>query len=233
MKNKPRHGEVASDEYDKLIQEVKKEFQLSFGKLSDELKKLREDFSSEFRELNNSITTLRREAQEKDLVIENLTNQVNHLDQYGRNKHFELSNVEETDGEIVEAIILKVADKLNITLREQDIEAAHRIPTRVGSRPARIIVQLASRRLRDEFIANRRKVITNQQITGSLNKHQIYINENLCPYYRELLWKAKTQAKEANYKFVWFKNSKILARKDENSRQVLYINSFSDIDKIK
>jgi hypothetical protein len=133
----------------------------------------------------------------------------------------------------VESIVLKVATALNIELLASDIEAAHRIPSRTATtKPARIIVRVLSRKKRDLFLAKRREVITNQHI-GLQSTQRIYVNDNLAPFYRELLWKSKIKAREQDFKFVWFKNNKILVKRDENTHQVLVINSFGDLDKIQ
>jgi Baculovirus FP protein len=147
-----------------------------------------------------------------------------------------LINIEQRQGEVVEDIVLDLAEKLGIALRVDEIEAAHRLPTRQANRPSRIIVQFASRKKRDLFISKKKSVITSQLLIGdSLNsvagQKRIYINENLIPFYKDLLWRAKERAKEAGYKFVWFKRGKILVKQNEDST-IISINSFADLDKI-
>ena len=224
---------VSTEQLNKLIEDIKTKFRASFNSLTEEFKKIKEEFMSETRELKESVRILKLQMIEKDVIIDSLVSQVNHLDQYGRHNNFELSNIQEVEGENVESIVLKVATALGIELVASDIEAAHRIPPRTATtKPARVIVRLLSRKKRDLFLAKRKEVITNQHI-GLQSTQRIYVNDNLAPFYRELLWKSKIKAKEQDFKFVWFKNGKILVRKNENTRQALVINSFGDLDKIQ
>lgn len=114
----------------KAIEDLKLELQSSFKGLSDEILQLKTEFSSEFRDLKNEVKQLKKQLVEKDTIIENLTNQVNVLNQYGRNKTFEIDNIEEATGEDVELLVLNVAKILNIGVKEEDIDVAHRIPSR-------------------------------------------------------------------------------------------------------
>lgn len=62
------------------------------------------------------------------------------------------------------------------------------------------------------------------------NKY-VYVNDELTPTYRRLLWLAKTKAKENGWKYVWVKNGHIFARRNENSHQTI-INNAADIELI-
>jgi hypothetical protein len=68
-------------------------------------------------------------------------------------------------------------------------------------------------------------------VGGKINS-RIYINENLSPFFRELLWKSKIRAKEAGYKFIWYSFGKILVRKDASDNKVFKVFDFDDIDMI-
>ena len=63
------------------------------------------------------------------------------------------------------------------------------------------------------------------------NSKYLYINDQLTFNNRQLLWLAKTKAKECNWKFVWVRNGKIFARKNENS-SLNIINNAADIESI-
>jgi Baculovirus FP protein len=217
-----------------LIQEVQEDMKRNFKQLSEDLSSFKEEFRSEFVLLKNSVETLTKQNDEKDKVIAALTAQVNSIDQYSRNKNIELENVAVSDGEDVEQLVLNVSNQLGIQLDPIEIDAVHRLPSKFGNRPPKIIVQFTTRKKRDLFLKNKKKVITNAQITG-LNRdsgNRIYINENLSPHYRELFWKTKTKAKEVGYKFVWCVQGKIFVRKEEGS-PVVKIHTFADVEKIK
>jgi phage host-nuclease inhibitor protein Gam len=216
------------------LQDLTKTFKENFAHLVEELKSIKTDLTGQVRELSNSVEVLKNNNEEKDKVINALVLQVNDLEQYGRNRNIELINVEETEGEVIEDILSNLAGALGVDLVQSDIEAAHRLPSRKADRAPRIIVQFLSRKKREEFLRNKRTVVTSNRLTGVNSQDgqkKVFINENLTSFYRDLLWRAKTRAKEVGFKFVWCRRGKIFARKDE-ATSVLKINSLQDLDKI-
>jgi hypothetical protein len=69
------------------------------------------------------------------------------VEQRLRIRHIELHSVEETESENVTAIVCKVAEKLGVRISEEDVEAAHRVPTRIENCPKTIVVELKSRKI--------------------------------------------------------------------------------------
>jgi hypothetical protein len=83
-----------------------------------------------------------------------------------------------------------------------DIEVVHRLPAKQG-KICSIIVQLASRKTRDEFIKKKNEFrLTNKDEVTNGRDAKIYINENLTPYNKSLLFKTKTLAKEKVFFFL-------------------------------
>jgi hypothetical protein len=211
-----------------IREEVKKE-------VRDGLNAIKAELLGEIIELKTSVNSLSATVSQNVIAISELSDRLNRLEQYGRNRNVEIENVELLDGEKVEDIVVKVAGCINIELSPKDIEAAHRLPARkTSTAPPRIIVQFSSRKKRDEFIAARSQVapITSQRLVGGKSSDRIYVNENLTRYYSELLWRAKQKGKAEGYKFVWYKYGKVLAKKSETSQSVIRISTPSDIDKI-
>lgn len=222
--------------FNAFMGEFRAESRENFKAISEDIKNLREDLALEVKALQTDVETLKKQNIEKDCIIETLSIHINKLDQYGRNKNIELVNVQELPGEDVTNLVLKLANVLDIELAESDIEAAHRIPYRDVTKTSRIIVQLSSRKKREEFLEKRRSVLSSNLLTGGVSvagEKRVYINENLNTYYKELLWKAKEKSKSVGFKFVWFVSGKIFVKKDESARQVIKIVSFADLAKIR
>lgn len=179
--------------------------------------------------LKQDVVMLKNLLQKKDEEIKSLENRVLNLEQYSRRSCVEFREVIQAENEDVETIIENAAKILNIPLTRNDIDAAHRLKTAPGKTPV-IIAKFHSRKIRDKFIENKRKTITNNDVIGK-GSGKIYIGESLAPYYRELLWKAKMKAKAENYKFVWWKNDTILVRKEEQG-PIIRIKTEEDIEKI-
>lgn len=218
-----------------LISDLQNQISENFKQLSDEIKQYRTDFVDELAKLKCTVATLTSQSDEKDNVIAGLIEHINNLDQYSRNKNIEIENVVQLEGESVEVLVTKIANELNIKLESAEIDAAHRLPSRAEGRAPKIIVQFTTRKKRDLFLEKKTKVLTNTQIIGVASQRgtdRIFVNENLSPYNRELLWKTKTRARELGYRFVWCKKGKIFVKKDETSRAIIKIYTFADIDKI-
>lgn len=223
------------DQLKELVAELKGEICEDIKKeIRDTVKELREETAAEIKELKETVSELRRVNTEKDTVIANLVVQVNGLDQYSRKNNFEIDNIEQFEDESIEDIVLKIAGHMKIDLKREEIDAAHRLPQRKNTGPAKIIVQLTSRKKRDEFVRARSQAapITSTKLVGGNIKSRIYINENLSPFFRELLWKSKIRAKAAGYKFIWYSFGKVLVRKDVTDSKVFKIFDFDDIEKI-
>ncbi|KAJ2939934.1 hypothetical protein O0L34_g6641 [Tuta absoluta] len=59
---------------------------------------------------------------------------------------------------------------------------------------------------------------------------QIYVREAATPNQKKLLWQVK-QSLKPTYKFIWFKDGRILVRKEENSK-IFCIYTEGDITKL-
>lgn len=214
----------------------------SLKEITNDIKASQEFLSNQYDEFNaalkclpkleNELKQLRETIVEKDKQIVELSMRVNQLEQYGRNKNLEFNEVMEVQNENVEFLVMKIAEKVGVNLREEDIEIAHRLPkTKTEDRPATIIAQFVSRKVRNKVLAAKKTVVTNAEVTGE-NGGRIYISENLSFFYRNLLKKAKKKAKGLNYKYTWFKNGMVRVRKGDDS-SVIHIENEADLEKIK
>lgn len=126
--------------------------------------------------------------------------------------------------EITEVINM-ICERAGVEIKESEIERAYKI-----KRNNKIIVEFTTvtkkREIMDK-IKNHRVEIA--QSDGSSNF--IFLNDELTPYNRKLLWMAKTKAKESGWKFIWVKNGNIYARKNENS-PLTNINNTADLENI-
>eukprot|EP00794_Sanderia_malayensis_P021289 gene21289-biopygen16321 len=152
---------------------------------------------------------------------------VDDLEQYGRKTMLEISGFPRKDQETATNLVVKLAEKLEINLDVEHIEACHRISPRDD---APIIVEFLSRKMRDEFLSQKKKVrnLTIADLgfvadAGSAGK--TYINESLTKKRKGLLRDITMGRDEYNFKFIWSNKGKIFVRKSENSPPIL-INKF-------
>lgn len=229
----------------KMITEVKsmirgvsasqKECQKSQEHISEEydgLKASQGEILAQLKSMQQKVDKLTSACQSKDKEINMLKSRVLMLENHSRRRNIEIQGVTESPGEDVQKIVCKVVSAIGVDLRESEIECAHRVPTKVENRPKPIIVELASRKKRDEIVAVRGYSVFNKEVTGSNAPGKIYVYAQISPDLKNLRWKAKEKAKEKNWKFVWIKDGNLLAKKSELTSNVIKIVSESDLAKI-
>jgi len=204
--------------------------------MSDELqdvKKENEDLKKKISELENKMEG----NDEKVLQFVQLEKRIEEMklsqcekEQYDRNKNIEINGLEENPKENLHDVMKKMADAYGIQdYRTDVVEKMHRIPSKNKEKVSSIIVQFKRREDRDKWISAKKRTVTNDQILQNSNGKRIFVNENMTPHFRQLFWKAKNFAKENKYKYVWFKNGKVLMRKEESDKAVMVIRSERDL----
>ncbi|KAJ4430655.1 hypothetical protein ANN_19245 [Periplaneta americana] len=124
-------------------------------------------------------------------------------------------------------------------LVQHDVSIAHRIPSRPGkTRP--IVIRFTKRRSRDEWLQlfrNEAKKddsgpgIATKKVNRELPEGRITAGDQLTAVTRDLLNKTRDAARLKNYKFVWTRDGKIFARKDEAS-PVSKITNVDDVNNL-
>ncbi|XP_030846744.1 uncharacterized protein LOC115926216 [Strongylocentrotus purpuratus] len=168
------------------------------------------------RRLEKDNEELKAKNKSLDNQVSDLHHKVHDLDQYHRRINLELAGIPESREESPLVLALKVAQCVAPSLKESDIDIAHR------------------RRARNAVYDGRKKLknVTTRDIGvhGSANK--FYVNENLTSVTRELLGIVNVERKKAGFKFVWTVNGKIFVRKDEKEPAII-IHTKDDIKKLK
>ncbi|KAG8246560.1 hypothetical protein J6590_082141 [Homalodisca vitripennis] len=99
---------------------------------------------------------------------------------------------------------------------------------RNDDRPPAIKIQFMTNTARDTWLLAEKKARLSDKSSGQ----KIYFKENLTYFFKGLLKEAKSRARIHNYRFVWFKNGKILVKKNEEDRNIIVIKTLDDINKI-
>lgn len=218
-----------------FIDEIKTEFKKGMDDMSAKFEQLKvsQEFLSEkydaiivkldgLSAVNKKVEKLNTIISKQEVMIQDLQLRVQSLEQYSRRSHLEIAGFEEVQGENVEEIVKTVGAKLNVTIKNEDIQAAHRILSK--AKPSPIIVEFSSRKIRDDFLFSKYKKTA---VDGKNNK--IYIRESLSPFFKNLLWQSKQIAKEAKFEFCWFKKNKIHIKQTGKSSNIFTIEKFSDL----
>ena len=162
--------------------------------------------------LSNRIIELEKSLKEKDKVIQSLEYKINTLEQNEKSCYVEISGVQKEKEENVENLVHDIAGVLGIDLNLFDIENAYRKPSIRNIDKPLIIIELASRRKRDEFIKKRGKIEYKSQ--------RIYINESLTAFNKKLFWESRMKGKELGYRFIWTSHGRIYCKKDEQGKKI-------------
>ncbi len=128
---------------------------------------------------NDSLkNTLRAHEQQ----MRKMQKEQNDQQQYSRRWNLRVFKVPEGDGETADDCRKKCCDifnqKVNVKTAVTDIEVAHRTGTPTGTKPRPILVRFFDRKLRDQILANRRKLKNKGTVIGedlTFANHKVYM----------------------------------------------------------
>ena len=133
----------------------------------------------------------------------------------------DIGGIPRQSNENTDNIVIKVAEKIGVTITQEDIEISHR---NSAHKDASIIVKFLSRRTRNSFFEKRKglKDIKVKDLDIGLDAcgSKIFINESLTPYNGDLFKKARTSLKDY-CKYIWTHNGSIFTRVAENSTRII------------
>lgn len=194
-----------------------------------------EDMKKDNETCKIKILELETENVELNTTINNLNQRVNQMEQQTRQNNIELQCVPENRNENLMTIVSELGKVVNCQLKESDILHCTRTAkqNRDSPRSRSIIVQLASPRLRDQFLAATIKYNKGKPFENKLNSAllgisgrftPIFVAEHLSPTNKALHAAARKRAKEIGYKFVWIRNGRIFMRKNDETNYVMVKN---------
>lgn len=196
----------------------------------EDMKKRLREATEEREALRKSNEELRAKCKENENVIQQLQKRVVQSEQYSRRSNIEIRGLVEQDNEDVAELVGKIGDVLGEPITSSDIEVCHRVPTREAGK-SNVVVQFRSRQKRDSVLEKARKARVRNNQVGIPDDARVFVNEHLCPTLKRLLSLALARKRECQWRFVWTRNGKVLARKTEASG-VIHIASEADLQKI-
>lgn len=139
-------------------------------------------------------------------------------EQWARANNVEIKGVPVKKSENLYDIVDHISKAIQCPIRKEDINYIARVPSLKAESQKSIIMALNNRYCKEEFVAAARK---NKELTisqlGYADEGHVYVNDHLTLFNKSLLKKAKDLAKAKNFKYVWIKHCKILARKSDTS----------------
>lgn len=164
---------VTKDDMDRKIAKLGDEIRKENRDLVDKMKKRISALEDENKELRGAINSLEEQVSEHG----DMESRLNDLEQQGRKNSIRIfglrdTSTKETAEECVTEIVNFVNNNLNVTLREVDIDIAHRLGKFDKDRPRNVIVKFTHRRKKHEIIRARKELKgTGYTIFEDLTKH--------------------------------------------------------------
>ncbi|KAH9642393.1 hypothetical protein HF086_004925 [Spodoptera exigua] len=230
-----------------ILRSLSSEIQLlrgDVGDLKSHIKYLSEHLTqcySRLEEYDTRIKTLEKREEEIIVLnntITNLRDQLNNQSQASLKNELEISGIDELKNESPLHIIRVIAHKIGVAVEESDIDFVSRVGPRrqktdTSDAPTRnLAVRFVRRYKRDEFLkaARMRRSLSSTDIDIAGPTRNIFVNERLTPFNRQLFRSARNAAKIHGYKYCWIRNGAILIRKQEGN-PAIHIQNMEDLER--
>lgn len=181
-----------------------------------------QEILSEVREMREENRVLKEQNSKFNNEITFLVNRVNILEQKAFDNFIEIMGVPEIKDENYVDTAKLIIGKLGL---EKTVNKAFRVPSKIMNKPRKLVAELNTRQCSSDVIIKSRKTKpTGNMFHEKWGTEAIYVNSYLTIFNRNLLFKTKAFAREAGYKFVWFKDAKVFIKKNEEHKAILIEN---------
>ncbi|KAL4711648.1 hypothetical protein ACJJTC_011356 [Scirpophaga incertulas] len=196
-----------------------------------------EEIRTALSEKDSLITDLKAENERLKSATSDLTQRLNIVEVHLRESNIEINGIPEHRSENLVDTIIQLGKIVDTPLVRQDIVKVTRVAklSNNNSRPRAVIAKLCNPRMRDAVLAsvtkfnkaNAQDKLSSSHLGIGGSKVPIFVAEHLTPGNKMLHAATRRKAKEFSYKFVWIRNGRIYARKDEYSQALLIKSSDS------
>ncbi|CAK1595245.1 unnamed protein product [Parnassius mnemosyne] len=226
-----------------LLHDEMDRVQKAIGSLTNTIK----DQNSRIEQLEARVSILESKSETKpaqthpiERIVMQLQADIAERDQTLLSNDLEIAGCPETPNENCTHIILTVAKKIGMELDDKDIVSAERVgplrPAKQDSttpRPRPIAVRLARRDTRNGLLqaARSRRNLNSDGLELPGSTKLLYLNERLTRFNRQLFQKARSLAREVQFKYVWVREGKIFVRKEQGKPRIRIRNEM-DLSKV-
>jgi hypothetical protein len=195
-----------------------------------------EFMSNEYDELNNfratakqTFSALNTRLSELTENVDKISNAICDLEQYSYSYNVKLIGIPESGRKEsaieTSTVCANLFKEIGADITIQDIDIAHRVPTRKRSSPRPIICMQVHEAYRQRKVMEKRRDICKVSMTkiglsGNSLLTEARILDHLTPKNQQLLSDTKVFQTTYGYRFCWTKNGIVFLRKTENSRPI-------------
>ena len=187
---------------------LRSEFDKKLALIEKKIEKENEYLKNENKKLTEKANLLEKNLRIVSEELEKTESICHSTDQYQRRNNIELSGIpKDLDGKILEDVVIDLVNKLikepgqpseddSYNIGPGDIEACHRIMTKNKDGVKNTIVRFTNRKICDDIHSSksRMKFIKVEELGNSVS--QVYANENLSNYFKQLSAKCRRLKKK-------------------------------------
>lgn len=191
----------------------------------DDFGKQLQDVISIINLIKEENSSLKEENRKMKNEFASLEKRLNVIEQKSIENIFEIVGVPEIENEdcvkTVESIAAAVGAKIFVS-------KAYRAYSKNSKRSRKIVAESTSIQDKRSLMEGIKKSkLTGKTVNSKWNNDSIYINDALTQFNKNLFFKTRVFAREAGYKFTWFKDSKIFIKKNENTKACIIFDELS------
>ncbi|CAH2095172.1 unnamed protein product [Euphydryas editha] len=189
-----------------------------------------DDLMQSVNEKSETINRLVSKNEKLTTQVKNLTDRLGQIERNMRVCNVEITGIPEHKSENLLNTVEQLGRIVESPIAESDILHVTRIAklNKESNRPRSVIVKLRSQRHRDELLAavtrfnkkNKDNKLNTEHLGLGGRREPVFVSEHLTPTNKHLHAAARKKAKEAGFMFVWIRDGRILARKNEQSHAI-------------
>ena len=223
--------EVNSCKTIKQLQDVMQEcFKNIEGKIENENKKISDDINEMRSVIINNLLEANKKLQfkveqlEKELEHQKTNLEINN--QYNRRNNIEISGIpNNVKDEELEGKVLTILNKIEVNVKEEDIEACHRLPLTRSNNVKRTVIKFINRKKSENCIKSKKKLSDlNMGDVGFPDGTTLYLSENLNPFFQKLTWQCRKLKRQKIIESYKYQNEAVFVKVSQDSKPKKFVN---------
>lgn len=195
-----------------------------------ELNRMFAEINKENSKIKNTVIEIVKDSKALQNTVVKMSIDVNFIKQQNLKNNMILAGVPYRKGENLKTTFIKICNTLKVDIAEECFEI-RRFTSKTGKNPSNILVELDEYTVKKTLLKNcKTKSILTSEL-GFTGDHSVVLFNQLTHDNLEILAEAKKLKTECNFKFIWFQNNQILAKRIEKAK-IYTLNTKNDIAKI-
>lgn len=208
------------------IQSMKVDHEKQFA----ELARMFAELNKENTKLKNTVIKMEKDRTALQNTVVEMSIVVNSLKQQNLKNNLIVAGVPYEKGENLEKVFIKLSKTLKVNIGEGCFKI-RRFNSKAETNSSNILVELDEYTVKKSLLKNcKTKSILTSEL-GFKGEHSVVLFNQLTHENLEILAEAKKLKCECNFKFIWFQNHQILARKIENAK-IYALKTKNDIEQL-